>query len=280
MNKIHNEELDPNTEEDYSLINDLANSLWNYVHLNQDLRDQNSKLTGFIIALGSTDEQTAIRAGNLFLEGNYEGIICSGGAEPKQFIEKFGKPLTEAEVFASIIEKRNVERAHIQLETKARNTKENIILSLELLVEKRDKLENKPIILVCAPTQERRVWATAKKIDPSIDWRATSNPISFKEYINSSYREGRIRALMGQIIRLKLYGIKGDIEPQEIPENIEDAYNNLLKKGYEPIALESIREDMNKYGLEIDLSLKEKDNTTEGELNLVGEGIPSPELRK
>ena len=141
-------------------IEKAAKTLWNYHHLNHDL-----KRTNCIFVLCSHDTRVAEYATDLFLQGYAPFIIFSGGfGNWTRGI--FTKP--EAEVFADIANKRGIPSEKILIENKSTNTGENITFTKTLLAEK--DLNFDSFILVQKPYMERRVYATFKKVWPEKDF--------------------------------------------------------------------------------------------------------------
>lgn len=232
---------------------EVAKILWDYHHLDLDLHDeQGNIIADCLIVCGSNEERVAERAAELFNEGRINKIVFSGGKVHERFEEKYGEGLTEAEVFAKIAMESGVPQEAILIENKATNTPQNMTSSAELL---RDHgLEFNQIIVVSAAQHERRSLATAQKKIPGKEIRVTSPLESFENFIHDpKYHTGRIRALVGHTLRLEVFGRKGDLVAQEIPTNVVEAYRELNHRGYAPLAVESLTEDMEKLGIDIDL---------------------------
>src|SRR5215467_7495530 len=99
-------------------VDELAQKLWDYHHLNHDLEKSD-----LILALGSNDLRVADRAAELYLQGWAPLLVLSGNAGVLTR-ERFRKP--EAEMFAEIALKRGVPESAILIETESTNTGENI----------------------------------------------------------------------------------------------------------------------------------------------------------
>jgi hypothetical protein len=80
---------------------------------------------------------------------------------------------------------------------------------------------------------ERRTLATFRQRWPELDVRVTSPQIDFDDYPNDAItREDVIHIMVGDLQRLLLYARRGWSEPQEIPDEVMDAYQDLVAVGY------------------------------------------------
>lgn len=204
-------------------IDVLAKIVWNYHHVNHQLQKADC-----IFALGSNDIRVAEYASNLFLKGYAPYIIFSGGsgALTKDIFNK-----AEAEIFADIAIRMGVPSEKIIIENKSTNTGENIILTRKILAEK--DLDFDRFILVQKPYMERRTYATFKKLWPDKEFIVTSPEISYGGYPNSVIsKEKLINIMVGDLQRIKIYSNKGFQIFQEIPKNVWDAYEKLVKYGF------------------------------------------------
>lgn len=204
-------------------IDNLAKKIWDYHLMYQKLEKADC-----IIVLGSRDTRTAERGAQLYLEGWAPIILFSGG------LGRLTKDIwkqSEAEKFAGVAKKLGVPEKAILLENKSTNSGENIEFSKKLLIEK-DILPKK-IIAVQKPYMERRAFATIKKIWPEIEVIVTSPQLSFEEYLTEEYpRDYVINVMAGDLQRIKVYPDKGFQIPQEIPKDVWEAYEQLVKLGY------------------------------------------------
>ena len=201
----------------------LAEILWNYNNLQQTLNKSDC-----ILALGSNDIRVAHRAAELFLSGFAPLIIFSGsfGVLTKQL---YNKP--EAEIFADEAIKLGVPKDKIYIENQSTNTGENIMFSRKLIENKGLKI--KSIILVQKPYMLRRAFATFKKQWSEMEVIVTAPQISFKNYPNETISKNLLINLMvGDTQRIKLYPQKGFQIPQDMPSNVWEAYEELVKRGY------------------------------------------------
>lgn len=214
---------------DKAIVDALAQKIWDYHHMNQNLEKADA-----ILVLGSYDLRVAVYAAKLFLDGwapliifsGKEGIIAHTGQLTS---ELWGKP--EAEAFADIAIRAGVPRDKILIENQATNTSENIQFTRKLLEEKGLKVQK--FILVQKPYMERRSYATFKKRWPEKEVIVTSPPISFDEYPDKfKSKEMVINDIVGDLQRLKIYGEKDYSLPQDIPADVWAAYEKLVAMGY------------------------------------------------
>lgn len=203
-------------------IDKLAKKIWDYHLLNHKLRKADA-----IFVLCSNDTRVAEWAAELYLKDWAPWLIFSG--YKGKLTENW--PLPEADTFANVAVEKGVPRARILIENKATNTGENVQFTKKLLEEK--GLDPKTFILVQKPFMERRTYATFKKQWPEKDFIVTSPPISYEDFPNSIIsKEELINIVVGDLQRVKVYPEKGFQIHQDIPEEIWQAYEDLVKLGY------------------------------------------------
>lgn len=204
------------------LIN--ARLLWDYHHMNHDLRKSDC-----ILALGSHDLRVAHRAAELYLEGWAPVVIMSGGlGNLTQGI--WTEP--EADKFAAIAIQKGVPAGAILIENRSTNTGENILFTAQLLKEK--GLDPDNFIVVQKPYMERRAYATFKKHWTNKSLVVTSPQIAFEEYATGEISiESVINIMVGDLQRIKYYPAKGFQIYQEIPAEVWEAYENLVDLGFD-----------------------------------------------
>jgi uncharacterized SAM-binding protein YcdF (DUF218 family) len=205
-------------------ITSLAKKLWDYHHMNQSLEK-----TDYILVLGSHDLRVAERGAELYLQGYAPLIIFSGGLG--RLTQDIWKE-SEAEKFAQIAEEMGVPREVMIIENKSSNTGENILFTQQLLKEK--GLNPKSFIVVQKPYMERRTFATFKKHWSDRNLIITSPQITLEEYPNIEIPlEKVINIMVGDLQRIKIYPEKGFQIFQEIPDDVWQAYEQLVKLGYD-----------------------------------------------
>lgn len=141
---------------------------------------------------------------------------------------------TEAEMFADRAAALGVPRENILIESRSQNTGQNIAFAYELL--KRHNALPRKLILVQKPYMERRTYATFMKQWPGdpMEMIVTSPPIAFENYPNEEISKDELLNIMvGDLQRIKEYPARGYQIPQEIPQEVWEAYEALIKEGYD-----------------------------------------------
>jgi uncharacterized SAM-binding protein YcdF (DUF218 family) len=200
-----------------------ARIVWEYHHVGHELQRADA-----ILVLGSHDTRVAERGAELFLAGWAPWILFSGnlGSLTSHI---WTRP--EAEIFAEVAAARGVPRERMLLEARSTNTAENVEFSRALLAQR--GLAIRRAIAVQKPYMERRTLATFRQRWPALEVRVTSPQIAFEDYPNESItREDVVHIMVGDLQRLILYGRKGWSAPQEIPDDVMDAYQDLVAAGY------------------------------------------------
>ena len=202
----------------------LAKKIWDYHHINQPL-----KKSDCILVLGSHDLRVAEYSAKLYLQGWAPILIFSGG---------FGRLTkdvwknSEADRFATIAKKMGVPKKAILIENKSTNTGENILFTQKLLKEK--NFDPQTFIVVQKPYMERRSYATFKKNWPNKKFIVTSPQIPFDNYYNTKIPiEKVINIMIGDLQRIKIYPKKGFQIFQKIPNDVWQAYKQLIELGYD-----------------------------------------------
>jgi uncharacterized SAM-binding protein YcdF (DUF218 family) len=203
---------------------ELAQILWDYNYFKTPLQKAD-----IILGLGNSDIKTAQHAAELYHQGYASLILFTGQYGPltKDNFEK-----TEAEIFTDEAVKMGVARDKIMVEKKATNTGENIEFARDLLREK--GLSPTKFIVVTKPHQLRRAYATFMKVWPGRKIIMSSIDTTMSEYIeiNDLSLKNYINSLVAATQRVMLYPEKGFQIPQEIPREVWEAYEELVKRGY------------------------------------------------
>jgi hypothetical protein len=206
----------------------LVKILWDYLLMKHQLIKADC-----ILVLGSHDTRVAERGAQLFLDGWAPFLIFSGGLG-RLTDRIWTRP--EAEIFAEIAVQMGVPKEKILLEDQSTNTGENITFTKKLLENK--GLRFNKFIVVQKPYMERRAYTTVKKRWPEIEFVVTSPRMDFDEYCSGFAdnavitKEEIISVIVGDLQRLDVYGKRGYQIPQEIPENVWEAFESLVKLGY------------------------------------------------
>lgn len=208
-------------------IRALAGTLWHYHHLQHQLAPAD-----VILVLCSHDTTVAETGARLFLDGWAPLLIFSGGLGA---ITRHLWQEPEADQFARIAVAMGVAPEKILIENRSTNTGENVRFTKTLLAER--GLDPQKFIVVQKPYMERRSFATFKKVWPDKDVIVTSARVSLDEYL-SKYSHDTLTPddvvgiMVGDLQRIQLYPEKGFQIPQEIPADVLDAYNELVRAGY------------------------------------------------
>ncbi|MFI2411387.1 YdcF family protein [Streptomyces sp. NPDC018947] len=180
------------------------------------------------IGLGSHDLGVADATAALYHDGMVPLIVFTG-ATSRTTRERM--PRGEAEHYRERAEELGVPAAAILVEPNARNTGENITFSRALIADQGIAVSS--VLLVCKPYEERRAYATARKLWPDVEWVCASAPMSFAEYVASIGDERLvIDMLVGAQQRLVIYPDEGFMIRQEIPQDVEMAFRRLVADGF------------------------------------------------
>lgn len=204
---------------------EAASRIWHYHQLHHSLRKADC-----ILVLGSHDTRVAERGADLFLEGYAPWLLFSGGLG--RLTEAMWTE-SEADTFARIALRQGVPSGKILIENRSTNTGENIAFSYQLLQQ--HVLPVHRILLVQKPYMERRAYATFLKQwpGPAVDLHVTSPRIAFEAYPTPDISmEEVIQIMVGDLQRIHLYPEKGFQVYQAIPEEVWQAYEQLVQKGY------------------------------------------------
>jgi uncharacterized SAM-binding protein YcdF (DUF218 family) len=208
-------------------IRALAGTLWNYHQLGHELSPADA-----ILVLCSHDMAVAERGAALFLEGWAPLLIYSGGLGS---ITKQLWTEPEADRFAEVAVRLGVPRDRILIENRSTNTGENVTFTKQLLADR--GLDPHKFIVVQKPYMERRAYATFRSRWPEKDLIVTSPQISFDDYLEqhshaSLSKDDVVSIIVGDLQRIKIYGERGWQIPQAIPDEIWQAYLELVAAGY------------------------------------------------
>ncbi|MFG2546995.1 YdcF family protein [Streptomyces sp. NPDC048594] len=200
-----------------------ARFLWDFQQMRHVVRP-----CSVAIGLGSHDLGVADVTATLYRDGMAPVVVFTG-ATSRTTHERM--PRGEAEHYRERARELGVPADAILVEPKARNTGENIKFSRALLAQ--EGIAVSSVLLVSKPYEERRAYATARKLWPDVDWICASAPVSFSEYVAAIGDERLvIDMLVGAQQRLMIYPDQGFMVRQEIPTDIETAYRRLVGDGF------------------------------------------------
>jgi uncharacterized SAM-binding protein YcdF (DUF218 family) len=204
-------------------IDELAQKIWDYHHLNHQLEK-----CEIILALGCNDLRVAEYGAELYLQGWAPWLMFSGNTG-KFTKGRFAR--SEAETFAAIALEKGVPEESILIEPESTNTGENVIFSRRLL--ERRGFDPKSFILVQKPYMERRAYATFMNFWPGKHLIAASPPATFTDYPTADLpKDLVINIMVGDLQRIRTYPQKGFQIEQDIPADVWQAYEKLVALGY------------------------------------------------
>lgn len=239
-------------------INNDARTVYNYHRINLPLfppPPSSSPKSGStaIFTLCSLDTRVAHRAASLFVSGLsqnlYSHLIFTGkvGALTAGLFDN--RP--EAEVFAGIATSSpyNIPPERVIIEPEATNTGENVRFTYELLKTRglldgtgAEGVRITRFVLVQKPYMERRTYATFVKQWPGnreegggseVEFTVTSPQLEWEEYPDKENPRELVTSIMvGDLVRIKEYPAKGYQIAQDIPEEVWDAGQRLIKAGF------------------------------------------------
>ncbi|MFE9207166.1 YdcF family protein [Micromonospora sp. NPDC007230] len=198
-------------------------TLWRYHDMHHQLRPCDVG-----IGLGSHDLGVAVIATRLFHEGQFPWIVFTGANAPTT-IERF--PRGEAVHYREYAVEQGVPAESILVEPRARNTSENLEYSRRLLAERKIPVES--VLIMSRPYQQRRAYATCRRVWPEVDVVCASNPLELDDYVRSIGDPRRVvDMLVGDTQRIEVYAERGFAIPQEVPDEVRAAFGRLVEAGY------------------------------------------------
>lgn len=211
-----------------SRIRTLVERVWNYHHMHHELSRADA-----ILVLCSHDTIVAERGAQLWLDGWAPLLIFSGGLGT--ITQRFWTE-PEADQFARIAIRMGVPADRILIENRSTNTGENVRLTKALLAER--GLDPSTFLVVQKPYMERRSYATFRKVWPEKEVVVTSPQVTLDEYLDKHSHPALsadevIGIMIGDLQRIKVYPAKGFQIAQDIPADVWDAFNELVRAGYD-----------------------------------------------
>lgn len=199
-----------------------ARVLWDYHRLGQTVVP-----VDVVVGLGSYDLRVADRCAQLWKDGIAPRIVFSGArGNWTQGLDD-----TEAALFGRRSQTLGVPPHALFSEDRSTNLGQNLGLTRELL--ERLGLPRDRLLLVTKPNTERRAWATALKVWPEAAWSVTSPDTR----LGGPYAPGRslddlIDEMVGDLERILRYPTLGFQIPQEVPEAVLAAFEELKAAGH------------------------------------------------
>jgi uncharacterized SAM-binding protein YcdF (DUF218 family) len=206
----------------------FVETIWNYHRLDHEITKSDA-----ILVLCSHDRIVAERGAQLWIEGWAPLLIFSGGLG---VVTSRHWSVPEADQFAEIAIGMGVPAERILIENRSANTGENVLFTRKLLEER--GIAAQSFIVVQKPYMERRSYATFRRIWPEKELVVTSPRLSLDDYLSGYTGEpltpdDAIGIMVGDLQRIRLYAEKGFQIPQEIPDDVWEAYEALVEAGYD-----------------------------------------------
>lgn len=197
--------------------------LWDYHNMHHDLRPCDVG-----IGLGSHDPGVAVRIAELFHRAMFPLIVFTGANAPTT-VNRF--PRGEAVHYREHAVELGVPPEAIRVEAAATNTGQNIEFTRRMLADEGVRVRS--VLLVSRPYQQRRAFATCKKLWPEVEVLCSSHPLPLDEYITSIGDTNRvINMLVGDTQRITEYAKRGFAIKQQMPPQVHAAYQRLIDAGF------------------------------------------------
>ncbi len=198
-------------------------TLWNYNHMGHELRP-----CDIGIGLGSHDIGVAAFTAQLYHHGLFPQIVFTGANAPTT-VDHF--PYGEAVHYREHAIELDVPAEMILTETRAQNTGQNIECTRQLLADAH--IEICSAIMVSRPYQQRRVFATCKKVWPELNVICASQPLPLQEYLETiGDAKLTIDTMVGDTQRHELFAEYDYAIPQQLPDSVRAAYHRLVDAGF------------------------------------------------
>ncbi|WP_367835813.1 YdcF family protein [Streptomyces rochei] len=208
----------------------ISTQAWTDARLVWDYHQMHHTPKGCSVAvgLGSHDLSVATTAVEAYQVGLVPLIVFTG-ANSATTRARF--PEGEAVAYQKHALALGVPSDVVLVEPNATNTGQNIAYSRSLL--EGAGVDVSSVLLVSKPYEQRRAYATARKLWPGIEVICASAPMEFPEYVDSI---GDVRLvidmLVGALQRLMIYPQQGFMIEQEVPEEVIAAYQRLCRAGF------------------------------------------------
>lgn len=198
-------------------------TLWDFHDLRHELRPVDVG-----IGLGGHDLGVATHAAELYHRAMFPRLVFTGAHAPTT-VELF--PRGEAVHYREHARTLGVPDEAIVVEPRATNTGENIEYTRRLLL--RDGGPVRSVLLISRPYQQRRAYATARKVWPEVEVLCASRGLALDEYAAGIGDIDRlINMLVGDTQRITVYAEKGFAIAQDVPGEVHAAYQRLVAAGF------------------------------------------------
>ncbi|MDX3534323.1 YdcF family protein [Streptomyces sp. MB09-01] len=200
-----------------------AELIWDFHQMHHEPRP-----CSVAVGLGSHDLGVADTTVDLYQRGMAPLIVFTGATSPTT---RARMPRGEAVHYRERALELGVPPEYVLVEPNARNTGENIRLTRALLEGARRPIES--VLLISKPYEERRAYATARKLWPEVEVVCASTPMTFTSYIDSiGDPKLVIDMLVGALQRLQLYPDQGFMVHMPVPDPVLAAYQRLRDEGF------------------------------------------------
>ena len=198
-------------------------TLWDYHNMYHVVRPSDIG-----IGLGSHDLGVATCAAELYQQGVFPLIVFTGANAPTT-VSRF--PRGEAVHYKEHAIELGVPADAILVEPLATNTGENFTYTRALLEQ--HGIAVRSAVLISRPYQQRRAYATCKKLWPELEVACASLPLSLDDYVSSIGDVDRvINMLVGDTQRITEYAKKGFAVEQPYPDEVAAAFQRLVGAGF------------------------------------------------
>ncbi|MFE1894568.1 YdcF family protein [Streptomyces yangpuensis] len=200
-----------------------AELIWDFHQMHHEPRP-----CSVAVGLGSHDLGVADTTVDLYQRGMAPLIVFTGATSPTTHARM---PRGEAVHYRERALEMGVPSENVLVEPNARNTGENIRLVRALLEDAGRLVES--VLLVSKPYEERRAYATARKLWPEVEVVSASTPMTLNEYVDSiGDSKLVIDMLVGALQRLELYPQQGFMIQMPVPAPVFAAYQRLCDGGF------------------------------------------------
>lgn len=205
---------------------ELIQILWDYMHMNHTLKKADA-----ILVLGCSDLSVVDVGVEIYKKGYADKMIFSGGLG-KDTSKIWDEP--EANKFAKLAITKDIPEENILIENRSTNTGENFRFTKKIIEE--NNLNIKNLIIVHKPYDEKRAYAAFKNWMPEYEAVVTSMNISCEEYNKMALQNNLpnwVELMVGDVQRMKVFAQKGWQIEVDIPEEVWNAYEEMVKRGYD-----------------------------------------------
>lgn len=203
----------------------LAQKLWDYNKIKQPLRPAD-----FLFVMCSYDLDVADYTDILSMQKKGDFIFLSGGSKDCQGMRRRDWRKKESHIFKERLVELGSKPESLKIEDTSQTMFEYFKNSKEILKDHDPEL--KTGLIVTTPNAERRALATGQIEWPEITWQVTSPNVTYENYVDKFDEEALIELLVSDVWKIQNYAKQGYVTPQDMPKEVEDAMNALIKKGY------------------------------------------------